>query len=281
MRSGVLFQKKNTISLTKNISKKRTINFTNNNLKKDIFKDYIKKSEKELKIINNEIEEDEYNSLPYNQAIRLDKRNIFCIFISIFKMKIGIISILFFPEQFTHYSLNLSKYSFNFLFNYFTNALLYSDDIVSQKYHNNGKLELITSLILSMISNIIASIISWILDKLTFYNQYLDYLVKDVQIKQLFVNIFKKLYERVKIQILIFFTIIIILSSLMTYYLFIFCYIYQKSQVSLLTNNIIGIIQSFLISFVISILICILRYFGLKFHLKYFYRTSVYLNEKI
>ena len=83
-----------------------------------------------------EIEEEDYNNLPFTQAIKFDKRNFFMIYISILKMKIEIISILFYPEKFTHISLTLSLYLFEFLLSYFMNALLYSDDIVSQKYHN-------------------------------------------------------------------------------------------------------------------------------------------------
>ena len=56
-------------------------------------------------------------------------------------MKFEITSLIS-PEEYTHRSLILSIYLLNFLFNYFVNALLYNDEIISQKYHNNGKLSL-------------------------------------------------------------------------------------------------------------------------------------------
>ena len=119
-----------------------------------------------------EVDLDDYNDLPFTQALRLDKRNIFNIFISIIKMKIEIIAILFYPEEFTHRSLTLSIFLFDCLFSYFMNALLYSDEIVSQKYHNNGQLDLLTSIFLSLTSNIISSIFLWVVKLLCSYNQY-------------------------------------------------------------------------------------------------------------
>ena len=66
----------------------------------------------------------------------------------------------------------------------------------------------------------------------------------------------------------------------MTYYLFIFCKIYEKSQISLLKNYFLGIAESMIISGSITFLIAFLRYISLKCKSKNIYRTSVYLNEK-
>ena len=219
------------------------------------------------------------NNSPYKQALRLDKRNIFIMFFSIFKMKIEIISILFYPEEFTHLSLTLSIYSLDFLYSYFMNALLYSDDVVSQKYHNNGSLDFITSFSLSIISNIVSSISIWIIKKLTNYNEYLLLLVNDIQKEKNFYFMFKKIYKYIKIKISSFFILSYIVSIAMTYYLFIFCQIYQKSQVSLLTNYFLGIAESLIVSFGTALIACFLRFISLKCKLKKIYRTSVYLNN--
>ena len=50
-------------------------------------------------------EEIDYNCLYYSKALKLDKRNIFSMFLSLIKIKINIISILFYPEELTHKSL--------------------------------------------------------------------------------------------------------------------------------------------------------------------------------
>ena len=131
-----------------------------------------------------------------------------------------------------------------------------------------------------MLSNIISSIFSWIIEKLSFYTEYLTFLNKDIQIKNLYITIFRKLYGFIKFKIICFYIIIFISSIFMTYYLFLFCYIYQKSQVSLLTNYFLGTLETLLKSLGVSIIVCILRFTGLKFKLKNIYRTSMYLDGK-
>ena len=51
-------------------------------------------------------------------------------FLSTIRDKFDIIQILFYPEDFTNKGLLLYSFFFNILFNYFMNALLYTDDIV-------------------------------------------------------------------------------------------------------------------------------------------------------
>ena len=96
-------------------------------------------------------------------------------------MKINIISIIFFPEEFTHKSLTLSIYSLEFLFSFFMNALLYTDNIASERYHNNGKLDLFTSIFLSIISNIISSIIMYLIKQLVSYSEYFSRMVTEIK----------------------------------------------------------------------------------------------------
>ena len=266
------FKNKN-ISFVKIIKEQKIYNI-NNNKTKIIYK--YKKNNNNLIIRGNE--EDDINIFPYTKALRIDKRTICAMFFSIIKTKIEIISLLFYPEEYTHKSLTLSVYSLDFLFSYFMNALLYSDDVVSQKYHNNGKLEFITSLSLSLISNIVSSFGLSLIKKLANYNEYLLILIKDVQREQKFIFMFKKIYKYIKIKAFIYFKLCFILSISMTYYLIIFCHIYKKSQISLLTNYFLGIAESLLISFGIALIICFLRFISLHFKLKKLYRTSVYLN---
>ena len=104
-------------------------------------------------------------------------------------MKIEILSILFFPEKFTHISVTFSIYLLDFLFCYFMNALLYSDDVVSQKYHNNGKLNFITSVTLSLISNIISNMFLWMIKRLTSYHEYFLSMTKEIKRKEIYILI--------------------------------------------------------------------------------------------
>ena len=229
---------------------------------------------------NNKIEEKEYNFLPYTQALRLDKRNICSIYLSLIKMKIDIIPILFFPEEFTHRSITLAVYLSDFLFSFFMNAFLYTDDVVSEKYHNNGQLNLFTTLFLTLTSNIVSSILIYFIEILIAYKDYLVSLVKEINKEYSYILTFKKLYKILKIKVYIFYVFVLILSAFMMIYILIFCQIYKKSQNNLLINYVLGLVESLAYSIGITIIISILRFISLKYKLIYIYRTSVYLDGK-
>ena len=112
------------------------------------------------------------------------------------------------------------------------------------------------------------------------YREYLSIMVRDVNHKYEYVSTFKKLYIVLKIKVFFFFNISFIIAVFITYYLLIFCLIYNKSQGSLIVNYITGLAESLAYSVGISLLICILRFIGLKHKFIYLYRTSVYIDEK-
>ena len=142
----------------------------------------------------------DYNFLPYKEALNKDKRNFFSIFMSIFKLKIEFIALLFYPEEFTYKSYTISMYTLGFLFGFFMNSLLYTDDIVSEKYHNNGKLNFLTTIFLSLTSNFISWIIGCFSRQFFIYNESLLLLIKDVKRKSDFILTFMKLYLVIKIK---------------------------------------------------------------------------------
>ena len=201
-------------------------------------------------------------------------------FISLLKMKIEIIAILFFPEEFTHRSITLAVYLSDFLFSFFMNAFLYTDDVVSEKYHNNGQLDYLTTLALSLISNIVSSVLIYFIQILVTYQEYLSSLIKEINSKYSVILTFKKLYKILKIKIIIFYVFVLISSAFMMIYILIFCQIYKKSQNSLLINYALGLVESLAYSIGITIIISVLRFISLKCKLIYIYRTSVYLNTK-
>ena len=246
-----------------------------------------KQSEENLFKVNNEtnnnndkkLDDLDINYLPYSQALKIDKRSFFSIYISLIKLKIEIISILFFPEEFTHKSLTLSMYVLDFLFSFFMNAFLYTDDVVSEKYHNNGKLNIFTTLFLSLTSNIVSSIIIFYIKKLVTFREYLTLMIRDINRKNSFILTFKKLYLILKIKAIIFFIISFVLTIFIIFYLLIFCQMYKKSQNSLIINYLMSLIESLIYSVGMSLIICILRFIGLKGKYIYLYRTSVYLDQ--
>ena len=234
---------------------------------------------KDLIIINDNIDRKELNNVPFSQALRIDNRSFFQIFLSVIAHKIEIISIFYYRSETMHISLAISIYIFSLLLDLTLNCFLYSDDVVSEKYHNDGKLEFVTSFILSLMSNIFSAIIVYIIGKLTEFFDILGIIIRDVSdINHYYENI-KKFKKIMAIKLTIFFIIQYIMIIFMVYYLSVFCIVFSKSQTSILLNYLYGVIESLAISLGIALVITIIRYCGVKCKLESFYNSSKYFYE--
>ena len=216
------------------------------------------------------------NELPYFQAIKVDKRNIFSIFLSVLLEKIELIDL--FAGKHKIVILLIFQYILSLLIDLFLNAFLYTDEVVSNKYHNNGQLDIIVSLTISLLSNIISSIICSVLNFSKGVEEKLEQImeIKD-QFHYLYAfNIFIKM---VKIKVFLYFLMDIFIILFSFYYIIIFCIVYKKSQISLLINYLMSIVEALIVSIFVSIIVAITRTIGLKYAHKTFYNTSKYLNN--
>ena len=219
------------------------------------------------------------NDIPFRQALRIDKRSLFQIFISVITKEIELLNLYFYRNQYSHFSLTISIYLFESLFDLTMNFLLYSDDVVSEKYNNNGELSTITSLTLSIISNIVSSLIIFIISKLANYVEIIEAIIKNIQYEKIYLMNIQRLLLYIKVRIGIFFCFELILTLLMTYYLFIFCTVFHQSQGSILTNYFIGIGISLATSVGLSIIISLIRFLSIKFQSNKLFNISKYLYE--
>ena len=64
---------------------------------------------------DDEIEKREYNTIPYLQAIRIDKRSNLEILISVFANEIGFFNLFYYKNPYSHFSLAISIYIFELL----------------------------------------------------------------------------------------------------------------------------------------------------------------------
>ena len=237
----------------------------------------LEKSEKKLPNNNkdNNTNED-LNELPFNQAIRMDKRSILIMFKSVIFQKIEFIN-LFYGKQKIKILL-IYQYILSLLIDFFFNTFLYSDEVVSNKYHNNGQLDFIISILLTLSSNIITSIICKFLNFDEAIEERLDNILL---IKREFnylyaVQIFIKLLT---IRVSFLFIIETIFICFSFYYLAIFCIVYNNSQISLLINYIISLTESLITSIIISIIIVITRKIGIIYYNNIMYNVSKFFNN--
>ena len=254
--------------------KKQNLNLMNPSLQLS----FEKNENEKIKVNDNEKKEkiEDYNELPYVKALRLDKRNIFLVFKSILFNKLELINLIFSDSKFK--IICLCEYILSLIFDFFINSLIYSDEIISQKYHNNGKLNFIVSLCLSLISNLITSIIFRFIKFSEKADKRNNQILK-IKRERAFLLSLNKFLLAIKIKFFIFLFIEIIIFSFCFYYSTIFYIVYNQSQISVLINYFLSLIEAIITSTIISIIIVIIRQIGINFQNSYFYNTSKYIND--
>ena len=219
------------------------------------------------------------NNVPYTQALRIDKRQFWDMYQSIIFNEINAINIFYYKNEYVHLSLTTSIYAFSQLLDFTINCFIYSDDEVSEKYHNNGSLTMVTSLTLSFLSNIFSNIIVFLISKLTNFSEILDILIRDVRDYEIYRWNIVRIKKYTRIKLFIFYSIQFIFLICMIYYLFLFCAVYHNSQISIGLNYLYGVLESFVISLVLAFITTTLRYISLKFKISRLYNISKYCYQ--
>jgi hypothetical protein len=216
------------------------------------------------------------NELPFSKALREDKRSIFQLFKSILFEKLELINIFISNPRIR--IICIGEYILSLLFDFFFNALLYSDDVVSQKYHNNGELDTTVSLMISLLSNIISSIVCNIIEYSKGVEERLEQIL-EIRREYKYLYALNQLLKFLKLKMFLFILNEIILVAACFYYIVIFCIVYSKSQMSLLINYLYSLLEGLIKSLIVTATIVICRQLGLIFKSSYIYNTSKYINE--
>ena len=280
-------KKKKSLSMiiSKKIKSKKSLKkSTKNNVATNSIKDILLNPSSEESILksskisidNGRIKREELNDLPYTLALNLDKRNVFQIFLSLIIQKLEIINLFISDEKVK--LMIICEYILSLQFNFFFNALLYSDEVISNKYHNNGELDFVITLTLSISSNIISSIVCYYVN----YSKGLDErydLIMTIKSQYYYLKNIIIFFKYLKIKFIYFAICELLIICTSFYYVVIFFIIYSKSIGSLILNYFTSLFESFLTSIVITIIIVSTRKIGLTFLCKELYNTSKYINN--
>ena len=216
----------------------------------------------------------------FKDAQSKEERNIFYYFFFLFIKHFDIINILCYPGKFDILPISFSLLLFSLASDYFMNALLFSDDVISQRYHNEGKLNPLTEYALAILSNIVSNVICVIAVKLTSFSQILELFALEHFNEKVYVNKLKMILKRIKRKVVLFFIYEFAMMGGYFYFLTIFCAVYKGSQWNWFTNGITSNVISIITTFCISILISLLRYIGLRCNIERVYYISLYLNNQ-
>ena len=203
----------------------------------------------------------EINSLPYKEAIKIDKRTYIEYYLSLLRTNQLLIFAFYIKNDYNSRIIKICLFLFSFSLSYAINALFFNDSTFHIIYKDQGIFNIIYQLpqILysSLISNIILIIIKYL--SLSQYNI--------LEIKYLKNNIKQKsdyLKKCLKIKFILFFIIELLFLFLFWYYLSCFCIIYKNTQIYLLKDTIISFVFFLLYPIFICLLPGIFRISSLK-----------------
>ena len=181
-------------------------------------------------------------------------------------------------NHFDLFVIKLSFLVFTFQISFFLNALFYTDEYISDAYHNDGVLDFFSGLPKCFYSFIATLITTNLLRMLSSSK---NELIKVIRSNTKFSN-FKSLIniklKKLRIKLIIYFILLFALESLFLYYVTVFCAVYRNSQ----KYWFLGCLQSFGIDFLTAFAGCIFlslfRYISIKKHIKCLYIFTNIIN---
>ena len=209
--------------------------------------------------------------LDYEEALIYDKRTYFVMYWD-FLVDSQIILGTFCTDN--HLDLFVIKLSFficTFQISFFLNALFYTDDYISDAYHNDGVLDFFSGLPKSIYSFIATLITTNLLRMLSSSKSELIQVIKQKGKYNNYVNIVNIKLSKLQKKLIIYFILVYLLGTFFLYYVTLFCSVYRYSQ----KYWFFGCLESFGMDSLVGLISCVFlalcRYISIEKHLKCLY----------
>ena len=192
-----------------------------------------KNKSKEIKDVMEFIDE-EINILPYNLALKYDKRNYCNYYISLLKTKHNLI-FSFFNNDYNSRIVKIDLFIIGFAIDYMLNALFYNDDTMHKIYESKGQFDLEVQIPIITYSFLLSMLFHMPLDYLALPND--DIITfKQNKSKIYLIKRTKYLIKIISIKSFLYFIISFLLLVFIWYYISMFGVIYRNTQIHLLKD---------------------------------------------
>ena len=219
----------------------------------------IKKNDLNTNFIKDEnLNEQELNSLDYNIAVYIDKRTYFQYYWSLLKKK-HLILFTFIPaNDYNLFSLKIALFLLSFSLYFTINGFFFTDSTMNKITENNGSFDFIYQIPQILYSSIISAIINMLLKILSLSEKNIIFLKqeKDFIIAK---NESKRIRKCIIFKFILFFIISNLLLIFFWYFITCFCAVYVNTQAILFKDTIISFGLSMLYPFVLNLLPGFLR----------------------
>ena len=219
------------------------------------------KIKKDNQVIYN-LNDYEYNSLSYKDALKYDKRTYWEYYSSLIKTKQTLIFSFCICQDYNSSIIKIFLFFF-FFDSYFTvNALFYSDSTIHEIYKNSQTYNILFHLPQIIYSTIISSTISIVIRPLSLTEKSILE-IKYLKSSQILIQV-KNIIKCLKIKLISFFILSFIFILIFWFYLSCFCAVYRNTQYYLIKDTLISFTLSLLYPFGFNLLPGLLRITSLK-----------------
>ena len=236
------------------------------------------------KILNEnvlELKEFEINSLDYEKAIILDKRNFVEYYTCLLKYNHPL---LFSFAPYNDYNPRIIKiflFFFSLSLDFNINALFFNDDTMHKIYEDKGEYNFLFQIPQILYSTIISRVIDAIIRTLSLSQDNISELKQEKEIKDLDIK-YKKIIRILKIKFILFFIIDFIVLLFFWYYITCFCGIYINTQIHLIKDSFLSLVLGFLYPFILYLIPSLLRFCALRAenqNKKCLYKFSIFIEN--
>ena len=179
---------------------------------------------------------------------------------------------------FKFFTFKISFLIFAFQINFFLNSLFYTDEYISNAYHNGGALDFFSGLPKSIYSFLATLICTSLLGMLSNDKNELVDTIRNRTCKIDYIIQVNMRIAKLRKKLIMYYIFLFIFGIIFLYYACSFCAVYKNSQKYWL----IGCFESFVIDSLSSIGICIFlalfRYISLKKKIKFLYVLTKLIN---
>jgi len=251
-------------------------------------------SEKRIKIIGEidgnkntfnkkilELKDFEINSLEYEEAIKIDHRNLFQYYFSLLKNNHPL---SFSFGCFNDYNPSIIKkflFFFSFSLDFTINTLFFNDNTMNKIYTDKGKYNFLYQIPQILYSTMISKFIDIFIRILALSQDNIVELKQEKNKKDLD-NKYKKLIKKLKIKFTLFFVIDFLVLIFFWYYITCFCGIYVNTQSHLIKDTVISFLTGLLFPFILYLIVGIFRISALRAELqdrKSLYKFSSFIES--
>ena len=187
--------------------------------------------------------DEELNNLPYNSALKIDKRNYCNYYLSLLKIKHPFLFTFCNNNDYNIKIIKIDLLLFNFVLFFAINTLFFTDDTMHKIYEDKGVFNFIYQLPQIIYSSLLPFIFTIPLEKLSLTEETIIEL-KEIKENKEFNEKAKKTNYKLKIKFILYFIISIIFLVFFWYYISIFCAIYANTQIHLIKDTLFSFVSS-------------------------------------